>query len=285
MGPILDNPFAPAVLACAVVAALLGAAQCFTKLTWIGEIAAPLIFLTAYFQTYQKVPAFPPVGAANKVFYVGLVAAIVIFAVERLPTGWLPAMAKAIFASLLGVIWIGYAQFAHPDFGLFSTAAAIVVVGAVVLWRIERLGSDPTSTGSASALATLAAVSALLAPVALFGGSSTSVGMCLGVTVGLAILSVAYLIVPLPVRATAIFGLGAGMLAVVEPIALISRKADLLALAVIALAPFLAALGVRWLPDTARRSPTLVWFVSGLAALSPLVVIVALLFLRHESPI
>jgi hypothetical protein len=259
---VLDNPFTPVVAVCAVVAAIFALALYLTKWSWIGSVAAPVVFLVAYSQTYQKVPAFPPVGSANKVFYVALAASAALFAIEWMPKVTMPAAVYALAAALLGVIWIAYAKLWPIEPELFAIAVAAVAFGALALWRVALFKS-------ATSLAVLAAVSSLLAPVALFGGSSTSLGLYLGTSVGLAILSLGYLVVPVPLRASAIFGVGAGLLATVDSIALISRKADLLALAVVAAAPFFAGLCVRVLPEGARR---LAW-------------IVTLLLARHESPL
>jgi hypothetical protein len=275
---VVDNPFTPALAVCAAVAAVFALALYVTKWAWIGSIAAPAIFLVAYYQTYQKVPGFPPAGSVNKVFYVAMAAGAALFAIERIPGLTIPPAAKAVAAALLGAVWIAYAKLWPIEPELFALAAAIVVLGALAMWRIASFAPAPS-------LAVLAAVSALLAPVALFGGSSTSVGLNLGTAAGLAILSLGYLASPLSPGGAAIFGAGAGLLATVDSITLVSRKSDLTSLAVVAAAPFFAALCVRFLPEGARRRAWLVWFVSGLAALSPLAVIVALLFTRHESPL
>ena len=110
-------------------------------------------------------------------------------------------------------------------------------------------------------------------------------GLCLGLSVGVAIVSLAELWIPGPLGATAILGAGAGLLAIVNTIALINRRADLLALALCALVPVVGPFGVRLLPATMRDQRALVWIAIGLAALSPLPVIVVLLFLRHENPL
>jgi hypothetical protein len=276
---ITDSPFAPIVALCAGVAAACALAVHFTRLGMLGGVAAPAVFALAYDLTYQKIPPFPPVGAANKVFWVGVFAAVVALALEAIPS--VPALAKAALAALLGVLWIGASQWERADleFGLMS--GAVVAGGALALWvcQLQNLRG-----GGASSLSMAAALAVLLAPAALFGGSSTGVGLCLGSAVGLAVLSLPYLAPGRRLPQAATLSIGAGLLGLVDAIALVSRKADFFALALVALAPLLGLWAVGLLPESLRR-PWIVWFVSGLATLAPLPLIVALLFWRHESPL
>jgi len=155
--------------------------------------------------------------------------------------------------------------------------------GALVLWRIDGVAaSAPAEGGGATALASLAALAGLAAPVALFGGSSTGVGLYLGVAVGAGLLSLALLRRTAPLGAPAAIGLGAGLIAPLDSLAIVSGKADVIALA---LGPFLGRDAVRRLPISQRSKPVVVWLVSGLATLSPSPVIVAPLFLRHDNPL
>jgi len=117
------------------------------------------------------------------------------------------------------------------------------------------------------------------------GGSSTSVGLCLGFAIGLGICSLSLMLAPRSLGSMAVLGGGGGLLAVIDTVVLITGGADLIALALVALSPLLGPFGGRLLPRTMRGSSALVWVATGIAALSPLPVIVTLLFLRHESPV
>jgi hypothetical protein len=119
----------------------------------------------------------------------------------------------------------------------------------------------------------------------LFGGSSTSMGLCLGFAVGLAICSLSLMLAARSLGTMAVLGAGGGLLAVIDTVVLITGGADLIALALVALSPLLGPFGVRLLPRTLRGSSALVWVATGIAALSPLPVIVTLLFLRYENPL
>jgi hypothetical protein len=284
MDLIVNNPFAPILAACLVAALVLAVISRLTQLRWVATLAAPIVFLIAYVATYQKVPPFPPVGASNKVFYVALVAMLgagVLDAIGRLPR---PALAGA--ASLLAAGWIGSSKLADPDSTTLFLFAALSGGGGVALWGLDHVATlAPPFGGAAPALAGLAAVSALSAPTLLFGGSSTGVGLCLGMATGAALLSVDALGIRRVLGPTAMLGAGGGLLAALDTISLFTRRADPFALALIALAPFLGLWVVRLLPPALRNRPAVAWIVSGLAVLSPLPVIVALLFLRHDNPL
>jgi len=284
MDLILNNPFAP-VLAVSLVAALvLAVIARLTRSCFVATLAAPMVFLVAYVATYQKIPPFPPVGASNKVFYVALVATLALLAFDAI--GRVPRSALAVAASLLAAAWVGSTKLAAPDATTLTLFVVLVAGGGVGLWGLDRLAtlSSPLG-GGAAALAGLAAVSVLSAPTLLFGGSSTGVGLCLGLAAGAALLSTENLGVRRVLAPAAMLGAGSGLAASLDTIALVTRRADPFALALIALAPFLGPWAVRRLPPALRNHPLVGWIVSGLAVLSPLPVIMALLLLRHENPL
>ena len=192
--------------------------------------------------------------------------------------GWL----KAGLAAVVGVLWIGATQWGRTDFEFVAMSIAIVLGGGLALGLAQRQNAQ---AGAAPALSMLAALAVELAPVVLFGGSSTGVGLCLGVAMSSSLLSLAYLHVPCGLPDAALLSVGAGLLGLIDAIALVSRHADFWALALIAVSPLLGLYAVRLIPAKARFAPVWTWLASGLATLSPLVAIVALLFWRHDSPL
>ncbi len=284
MDLIVNNPFAPVLAACLAAALILAGAARFAKLRLAATLAPPVIFLVGYVATYQKIPPFPPVGASNKVFYVALVATLGAAALDVV--GRFPRSVLAGASSLLAAVWIGWTKLANPDAATLVLFAALVVGGGLALWGLDRLATLSAPFGSgANALAGLAAVSALSAPTLLFGGSSTGVGLCLGLAAGAAVLSVEALGARRGLQPAAMLGAGGGLVAALDTIALVTRRADPFAMALIALAPFLGPWAVRLLSPALRKRPAVAWIVSGLAVLSPLPVIVALLLLRHDNPL
>ena len=284
MDLIVNNPFAPVLAACLAAALILAGAARFAKLRLAATLAPPVIFLVGYVATYQKIPPFPPVGASNKVFYVALVATLGAAALDVV--GRFPRSVLAGASSLLAAVWIGWTKLANPDAATLVLFAALVVGGGLAVWGLDRLATLSAPFGSgANALAGLAAVSALSAPTLLFGGSSTGVGLCLGLAAGAAVLSVEALGARRGLQPAAMLGAGGGLVAALDTIALVTRRADPFAMALIALAPFLGPWAVRLLSPALRKRPAVAWIVSGLAVLSPLPVIVALLLLRHDNPL
>jgi len=281
-----DNPFVPIVLACVLAAVALSLLAFLIKSDFVASAAPPALFLIGYYATYQKVPPFPPIGSTNKIFYIALLATLGGFVLDRIAVGPLPRAAASLVVSLLAAAWIAYARLDSPDAELIVTGGAVILVGALVLWRVGMIAASPEPEGAgAAALALLAALAAVFAPVALFGGSSTSVGLCLGFAIGLGICSLSLMLAPRSLGNMAVLGAGGGLLAVIDTVVLITGGADLIALALVALSPLLAPFGVRLLPRTMRGSSALVWVATGIAALSPLPVIVTLLFLRYENPL
>ncbi len=284
MDLIVDNPFVPVLSASAVVALVFAAAARLSGSRWAATLAAPVVFLVAYGVTYQKIPPFPPAGAANKIFWVALFATAAAAGLEAL--GRVPRWALPVLTALLAAGWIGSTKLADPDSTTLILFATLVVAGGLALWGLDRIATLAAPFGGgAQALAGLAAVSGLSAPTLLFGGSSTGVGVCLGLSAGAALLSAENLGARRILGSAAIMGAGGGLLAALDTIALVTRRADPFALALIALAPFLGPWSVRLLPPALQNRPLVAGLVSGLATLSPLPVIVALLFLRHDNPL
>ncbi len=281
MDLIVNNPFVPVLAASLVTALAFVAAQRITGWSWAATLAAPVVFLVAYVVTYQKIPPFPPAGAANKIFWIALVATLGAMALDALDR--LPRWVFAVLAALLAALWIGWGKIG--DEGAWLPLLTMIALGGLALWGLDRAGTPATGGDGARALAGLAAISGLAAPTLLFGGSSTGVGLCLGLALGAAALSLAQVRSRRVLGPAAVLGAGAGLLAALDTIAVVTRRADPFALALIALAPFLGPWAVRLLPPAFRSRPVVAWMVSGLATLSPLPVIVALLFLRHDSPL
>ena len=122
------------------------------------------------------------------------------------------------------------------------------------------------------------------APVALLGGSSTSLMLCLAAVAGLAAVALWELILPRGAfGAGAVFGVGGGLLAMIDTVTLITRHVDLAALALLLLIPFAGEVGARLLlPPKRFRGRVRQVLVGTLSAL-PVLLVVAVLFLRHSE--
>ena len=125
----------------------------------------------------------------------------------------------------------------------------------------------------------LMALMLAFAPVALLGGSSTSLMLCLATVAGLAAVVLWELVLPRGAfGASAVFGVGGGLLAMIDTVTLITRHVDLAALALLLLIPYAGEVGARLL----LRQSESVGLIGTLAAL-PIPLVMAVLFLHHPE--
>jgi hypothetical protein len=287
MGSLLDSPFSPVVGICLVTGLTLSLLARLVRAPWPAYLVAPIVFIVAYYLTYGKIPTFPPAGATNKIFYIVLAASLAGLLYDLLPAfgfansgGRLTVLLTA--ASLLIATWIGLPRFSDMDIILMLIVVALGLGGALVLWRLAT--ADAAAVMPVNGAVLLAVLPGLFAPIALFGGSSTSVGLCLGFATGLAMMALVNLFSPRPLGLTAVLSAGGGLLAIIDTITLITQHIDFLALVVFLAAPFIGPMGARAvLPEHA--GPRVRAVAVGLMAAAPLLVIIAMLFLRHENPL
>jgi hypothetical protein len=93
-----------------------------------------------------------------------------------------------VIMPLLIVAWIGFPRFAQPDIELMATVLGLWLGGTALLWRLETVATTPAERNGGSIVGTamLMALMLAFAPVALLGGSSTSLMLCLAAVAGLA---------------------------------------------------------------------------------------------------
>jgi hypothetical protein len=245
---LADNPLILPTLACLLAGVAFAGLVRLAHAPRFGAGLPALVFLVGYVVVYAKIPAFPPIGATNKLFYIGLAGFLLALTAGRVRH---PALLAA--AVLGALLWIAAPRFAAPDAGLYPALLLLWLGGTVVLWRLQAVGAASPAQGGGGAVA-LAMVMALLggfAPLALAGGSSTSLLLALACLAGLGPATLAELVFPQG------FGAGAalaalGYLAIADTLVLITRATDTLLL--IAL-PFLVlatqAAAARLLPVAA----------------------------------
>ncbi len=249
MSSLLDSPFSPVIGSCLFAGLALSLLARLVRTPSVAGLVAPMVFLLAYYMTYEKIPGFPPVGATNKIFYVALVTTLAGLLYDLMApsfvTGSCGLLAVVVTASLLIAVWIALPRFIAGDTPLLvaalATVAVLVLGGTLLLWRLATVDE----AGAVDGTVLLAVLPGIFAPIALFGGSSTSVGLCLGLVSGLAMMALVNLIWPRALGLTAVLGAGGGLLAVIDTITLITRHIDFLALAVFLAAPFAGLIGAR----------------------------------------
>jgi hypothetical protein len=82
---MLENPIVLTALTCFLLGLVLSGLVRITRSSAVTSLMLPIIFLVSYVLTYQQVPDFPPIGAANKIFYIALAETLVGFAIDFLP--------------------------------------------------------------------------------------------------------------------------------------------------------------------------------------------------------
>ena len=283
MESLLDSPFALPMGACVAIALAFGLLSRLTRLAWPAGVVATLVFVAAYYLTYNKIPPFPPVGSANKIFYVSLAGAVLGVALDTLAKRFAAAATGraivALSAALAIAVWLGLPRFASAAPQFWLLLAALALGGALVLFRLAELGRE-----SPDGSFLLAVLPAAFAPIALFGGSSTSVGLCLGMTAGFGVLALIGLFAPRALGMTAVLGGGGALLAMIDTVVLITKRADLLALFVLLAVLFAGQIGARFLLPQDRVGPRVRAVLTGVLAALPIVAIAAILSLRNDSP-
>lgn len=294
MSSLIDNPFAPTILACLAVGLAVSLLARLSASALGASLVAPIVFIVGYVSIYQKLPGFPPVGSTSKIFFVAVIGTIAGLALDlvsrpkqagRRGTLRLRRLCE-IAAPAAAAVWIGLPRFAEPTPGFQLTLAALVVGGAVTLWRLDAVASaDAADGGEMVATAMLAALALGFAPIALFGASSTSLGLCLGLAVGLAASALVALAAPRGFGAAAILGAGTGLLAVIDTVTLITQRVDMLALLVLLCVLIAGQFGARILLPPVRPGFRLRRLTIAIMGASPVLVILAILVLRHPNPI
>jgi hypothetical protein len=285
---MLENPIVLTALICFVLGLALSGLVRVVPGSTIASTVLPVIFLASYVLTYQQVPPFPPVGAANKIFYVALAAALIGFVLDLIPQTATANYRKllAVIMPLLISVWIGFVRFAKLDVDFIATALGLWLGGIALVWRLDTVATTPAELNGGSIVGTAILMALLLgfAPVAFLGGSSTSLMLCLAAVAGLAAVALWELIVPRGAfGASAVFGVGCGLLAMINTVTLITRQVDLAALALLLLIPYVGEVGARLLLPPNRLHGRVRQVLVGTLAASPILLVMLVLLLRHPE--
>ncbi len=295
----MDDPILVAAVLCFLLGVVLGGLSRLAGGRALASLVVPAVFLAGYVATYQQVPTFPPIGSVNKIFYIGVAATMVGLALDLAPaTPRLLHRGLEVVLPVLIAGWIALPRLSSPDPALVATILALWIGGAAVLWRLDTAGSigAPQGTGKVVeraaeaadgsglvAIAMLMAIALGFAPVALAGASSTSLMLCVALVAGWGAAALWELIVPRGAfAASALLGGAGGLLAVIDTVVLITRHADMLALALLLPVLVCGQLGARLLLPSQVRGRLRQVLVALMAA-APVPVVVAVLLLRHPD--
>jgi hypothetical protein len=283
---VLENPILLAALICFLLGLALSGLVRIVPGSSLASMVLPIAFLASYVLTYQQVPSFPPLGATNKIFYITLVAALIGFVLDLQQGTADYGKLFAVILPLLIVGWIGAPRFARPDVNLMVTSLGLSVGGIALLWRLDTVAKMPPERNGGGIVGTAMLMALLLgfAPVALLGGSSTSLMLCLVAAAGLAATALWELAIPRQAFcASAVFGVGCGLLAMINTVTLITKEVDLAALALLLLIPYAGEFSARFLLPPNRIRGRIRQILIGIFAAAPILLVVAVLMLRHPE--
>jgi hypothetical protein len=282
---MFGNPIAWAALICFLLGLALSGLARLVPTAALQPLVPPVVFLMSYILAYQQVPSFPPIGATNKIFYIALAAMLVGFVLDLLAIRSLDKVLALIVPGLIAG-WIGLPRFTNGDLEVAATASALWLGGSAVLWRLDAVTRAPAERNGGRVVGTAMLMALMLgfAPLALLGGSSTSSMLCFAAVAGLGAVAIWELAFPREAPcAGSVLGAGSGFLAVVNTVTLITQQIDLAELALLLLIPYTGQVGARLLLPPSRIRGRTRQVLVGLIGASPVVVVTAVLLLRHPE--
>lgn len=284
-GAVFDNPIVSVGIVSLITGLVLAGLARPTRRAWVAGLALPLVFAASYAGTYGGLPDFPPVGASSKIFYVAVLGGAIGLVLDIAQASAVVRRMILAVAPLAVAAWIALPRILALDIGTIVGALILWIVGAAILLRLDAINGDDRDGGGLVATATLMGLALAFAPVALNGGSSSSLTLCIGLAAGLGGTGLAELAAPVrPFTASALLGAGGGFLAAADSVTLITREEDVVALILVLLVPLAGAAAARLLP--ARWPAGRVWrqIAIGIAACVPVLIVVAALVARHDDP-
>jgi hypothetical protein len=293
MDNLLNSPMTSILALCAGAGTFFGIATSFSKLAFLARFVPPVLFLLAYYLLYQQVPDFPPIGATNKIFYVALFAtalgALIDIATPH-TSEKRSSSTRHLFAAALvsfgAAFWIGEPRFANADVGFALAFVSLTFGATATLWRLTLIAdAAPPKGGVLVAMRLLAVLSAGYAPLALFGASAASAGLCLGFAIGLVVFAIITLLAPSRLGATAILGAGGGLAATLFTVVFISQTTDYLILPLLLVVLAFGEIAGRLAALTGHASPWRVGLCIAVLAAMLIALISGSLFLRHQNPL
>ncbi|SCW51098.1 hypothetical protein SAMN02927900_02236 [Rhizobium mongolense subsp. loessense] len=272
-----QEALAASLLAMVLVGIFASGLMRWRGLIRLTDLLMPVALLAAYWLVYNKMPAFPPVGAVNKVFYVIVIGTIVGFAVEIAAQ---PAVrVVSLFQPVAAAVYIGLPRLVVASWEVVAAAAAGVAIMWLILPGATAGPEDDVKRGGIVAVLALG-----FAPIALLGASSSSFQLCLMLAAGCFGILLVHVVNPVfrfgGASATGALG---GLISVAYTVVLITRKADPIAIAVLGLCLVLPVFSERIcrMLGVSRSFPRL--FVHVSLAVLPAALAVAVAFLDYGS--
>jgi hypothetical protein len=156
---------------------LIGGPGCGAAL---AGLALALAVLASYWATF-RVPAFPPVGATNKLFYIVLFATIAGFTADLIAReGWM-GRTVASLAGPFAALWIGLEKGLDAPWPAGVAVLIVVAVTAATGWRYHSQANRSSEIGATTlvlclAMAACAFMSNAASSAQLAGGLAAATG-------------------------------------------------------------------------------------------------------------
>lgn len=243
------------------------------------DLLTPAFFLFAYWLVYNKVPSFPPVGAVNKVFYVAAIGTAIGFLVDLIGH---PAPVRALlFLQPIGsAAYVGGSRLTVAPFEVVAAA----LCGVLVLNLLSRKTEEQPGEPDVQRAVALGVACVGFAPIALLGASSSSFQLSMFVAAAIFGTLVWHLANPhFGFASASLLGGMGGMIAVAQTVVLITRKADLTALAVLGLMFVVPRLAGAVLDRIGARNSIVRIAVFAGMCLTPALISLAIVVARYGS--
>ncbi|MBB3303479.1 hypothetical protein FHT72_007133 [Rhizobium sp. BK077] len=276
-----QEALAASLLAMVLVGIIASGLMRWRRLMRPTDLLMPAALLAAYWLVYNKVPAFPPVGAVNKVFYVIVIGTAVGFAVEIAARRAVRVV--SLFQPVAAAFYIGLPRLGVATWEVAAAATAGVAIVWLVLGGASVRAEDDVKRGGVVAVLALG-----FAPIALLGASSSSFQLCLMLVAGCLGILLIHIINPVfrfgGASATGALG---GLISVAYTVVLITRKADPIAIAILGLCVVLPVFseGICRLLGISRQFPRLFVHIALAALPAALAVVVAFLDYGSSFPV
>ena len=197
----------------------------------LTDLLVPTFLLVGYWITYNKIPPFPPVGAVNKLFYMIAGGAALGLALNL---SGRPRLMRALLV-LLPVASAAYLGATRLTVAPLEVAAA-ALLGPLALCLLSAPMNGPHGESDIKRAIVLVVACIGFAPIALYGASSASFQLCL--VFAAAVCGILFWNLTNPTFSfgpASLLGGAGGMVSVAQTVTLITRQADLTALAVLGL--------------------------------------------------
>ncbi len=271
--PLIQSGLVPLAASLALVGLirLIGGSGRGAALAGLG---LALALLASYWATL-RIPNFPPVGATNKLFYIIVAATVAGFAADLIGHANWTGRAVAVLAGPLAALWVGVDNALDTPWPSRAAILAVMLVTAGAGWTLHTIDKRSSDVGAGILVLALA-----ISGCAFLGKSASSAQLA----GGLAAATGGFLLwnwpkVRFPFNVAALAASLALIGGLAAQLVLFVPKLESLALAPLAVLPFLVPLGARLVKGSGMIAQGTRPVVTGLVCAVPAVAAVLIAYL------